>query len=73
MAKTTGAATREFIKSLAEACNNSTILYADMMHQEELFDFQDKIIEALLEANRHKLFTNSELLKFEHVFGKEKV
>lgn len=69
MAKTQKTAIGDFISALAEACNHSEILYADMVYQEELFVFQENIIDALLQANRDKLFTNSELLKFNYIFG----
>jgi hypothetical protein len=72
MAKTQKTAIAEFITALGEACNKSQILYCDMIYQEELFDFQTDILNILLEANRSKLFTNSELLKFNHVFGETK-
>ena len=67
MAKTQKTAIGDFISALSEACNKSQILYCDMIYQEELFDFQNDLLNALLEANRNKLFTNSELLEFEHV------
>jgi hypothetical protein len=69
MAKTKEKAIKDFITAVAEACNHSGILYADMVYQEELFVFQENIIDALLQANKDKLFTNSELLKFEYIFG----
>lgn len=69
MAKTREQAIKDFIAAVAEACNHSGILYADMVYQDELFVFQENIIDALLQANRDKLFTNNELLKFEHIFG----
>lgn len=69
MAKTKEQAIKDFISAVTEACNHSGILYADMVYQDELFVFQENIIDALLQANRDKLFTNSELLKFEHIFG----
>lgn len=69
MAKTQKTAIADFISALSEACNKSQILHCDMIYQEELFDFQNDVLNALLEANRNKLFTNSELLKFEYVFG----
>jgi hypothetical protein len=69
MAKTQKTAIADFIAALSKACNKSQILYCDMIYQDELFDFQSEIIDALLEANRDKLFTNSELLEFEHIFG----
>lgn len=71
MTKTQKTAIGDFIAALAEACNHSGILYADLVHQEELFVFQENIIDALLQANKDKLFTNSELLKFEHVFSEQ--
>ena len=69
MAKTQKTAIADFISALAEACNHSEILYADMVYQEELFVFQENIIDALLQANKDRLFTNEELLKFNHIFS----
>lgn len=69
MAKTQKTAIADFISALAEACNHSEILYADSIWQEELFVFQENIIDALLQANKDRLFTNEELLKFNHIFS----
>ena len=69
MAKSKNEAIGEFISAFTKVCNESQILYCDMIYQEDLFDFQEKVIDALLEANRDKLFTTSELLKFNHIFG----
>ena len=60
---------KEFIASVADICNETEILYEDRIDQEDLFVFQEKFVDALLEAHENGLFTQSQLLKFNHVFG----
>lgn len=58
----------KFIEDLAKACNTSKALYADMVWQDELFEFQAGVIEALYKAYKGGLFNQSHLLNFEYVF-----
>ena len=61
--------TIEFIKLIAKACNKSQVLYCDMVHQDELFDFQEEFIDALVFAYDSKLVSQKQMLQFEHIFG----
>lgn len=68
MARTQKRAIEDFIAAITAACNEYGILYADSIYQEDLFEFQDKFINALVSANRNKLITNEEMIRFEHIF-----
>lgn len=69
MAKLYKDVVENFITSLTDICNETEILYEDRIDQEELFVFQEKFVDALLEAHENGLFTQRQLLKFNHVFG----
>jgi len=63
-------ALNKFISSIADACNQSKLLYADMVWQEELFELQQDIVDALHQGYEDNLFTADQLLAFEYVFSK---
>lgn len=58
----------QFAKKLAVICNESQLLYADMIDQEYLFDLQENLIDLLIEANNDGKITHATMLEFEHVF-----
>ena len=60
------------ISKLAKAFNDSKVLYADMVWQEELFDMQARVIDALYEAHLAGLLSTKQMLMFEYVFSVEK-
>lgn len=62
-------AMKRFIEEITDACNQHEILYADMVYQDSLFDFQEQFIAALMNAHENGLFTKEQLLKFNYVFG----
>ena len=43
-------AMKRFIDEITDACNQHEILYADMVFQDSLFDFQEQFIAALINA-----------------------
>jgi hypothetical protein len=69
MAKTKTEVIEDFIEAFSHACNETEILYQDMVYQEDLFVFQEKVVDALLDAHKNGLFTQETLLKFNHVFS----
>jgi len=62
----------EFVTSLTDICNETEILYQDSIFQDELFVFQEKFVDALLDAHKGGLFTQEQLLKFNYVFNLSK-
>ena len=38
-------AMKRFIEEITDACNQHEILYADMVYQESLFDFQEQLLK----------------------------
>lgn len=69
MAKTKEEVIKDFIEAFSHACNETEILYEDMVYQDDLFVFQEKVVDALLDAHKNGLFTQDDLLKFNHVFS----
>jgi len=64
--------TNQFAKKLALICNESKLLYEDMLDQDTLFFVADAIANLLIEANRDKSITDKTMLEFNHVFYKGK-
>lgn len=58
----------EFIASIANACNDSGLLYRDRIGQDELYDAQVKITKALMRAYQEGIISMEQLFNFQNVF-----
>ncbi len=68
MAKTQEKAMADFMSAITKAINDSQILYCDMVHQDELFLFQDFFIDALVQAHEDGLLNRKQMVAFNSIF-----
>lgn len=65
--------TNHFLSLLADVFNKYGILHRDMIYQEELFEFQDNMVELLESFHRHNQSISTDVMMQFNVFDSEEV